>query len=314
VPDLSTTKKSGGSLNTDQTTQLHGLLAALGAFCLWGVIPVYFKLLGDVSPIEIIAHRIVWSLVLVVAIVLATGRVPHVLNVFRQKKLVLIFCATTLLIAANWITFVWAITNDRILESSLGYYINPLVSVFLGFVFLGERLNRLQIIAVGLAVLAVILLTINTGGLPWVSLVLAFSFGLYGLFRKLAQVESVVGLTVETSFLFPISFGYIVYLIWAGEISNGDSTSQFYDFKMLLLLIGTGLVTAIPLILFAIGAQRLKLGTVGLLQYIAPSIQVFLAIYIYNEPISESQLAAFGLIWIGLFIYSWDGFRNRNKG
>ena len=313
MSDPSTPKNNGGSLNTDQKNQLHGLLAALGAFCLWGVIPVYFKLLGDVSPLEIIAHRIVWSLALVVAIILATGRVSHVLNVFRHRKTLLIFCATTLLIALNWTTFVWAITNDRILESSLGYYINPLVNVLLGFVFLGERLNRLQKIAVGLAVFAVILLTINTGGLPWVSLVLAFSFGLYGLLRKVAQVESVVGLTVETSLLFPISLGYIVYLIWAGEISSAGSSGQFYDFRMLLLLIGTGVVTAIPLILFAVGAQRLKLGTLGILQYIAPTIQAFLAIYIYDEPFSESQMLAFGLIWLGLIIYSWDGFRNRNR-
>ncbi|MBL4741256.1 MAG: EamA family transporter RarD [Sneathiella sp.] len=314
MSDPSTTKNNGGSLNADKTTQLHGLLASLGAFCLWGVIPVYFKLLGDVPPLEIIAHRIVWSLVLVVAIVLAMGRVRHVLKVFKQRKTVLIFCATTILIAVNWTTFIWAISNDHILQASLGYYINPLVNVLLGFVFLGERLNKMQSFAVGLATLAVILLTINTGGLPWVSLVLAFSFGLYGLLRKMAQVESVVGLTVETSFLFPLSLGYIAFLMATGNISNGGSSGQFYDFRMLLLLMGTGLVTAIPLILFAIGAQRLKLGTLGLLQYIAPTIHVFLAVYIYNEPLSDSQLVAFGLIWVGLFIYSWDGFRNRNKG
>ncbi|MEH6402320.1 MAG: EamA family transporter RarD [Sneathiella sp.] len=314
MSDPSTSKKSGGSLNTDRSAQLHGLLAAFGAFCLWGVIPVYFKQLGDVPPIEIIAHRIIWSLAFVVAIVLVTKRVPHVLNVFKNRKTMLVFCASTVLIAINWTTFIWAITNDRILEASLGYYINPLVNVLLGFVFLGERLNRMQTVAVGLATFAVILLTINTGGLPWVSLVLAFSFGLYGLLRKMVRVESVVGLTVETSLLFPLSLGYIVYLVITGDISNGSSPGQFYDFNKLLLLMGTGLVTAIPLILFAMGAQRLKLGTVGLLQYIAPTIQVVLAVYIYNEPVSQSQLIAFGLIWIGLFIYSWDGFRNRNKG
>lgn len=310
---MSASSEKKTPLTPDPKEQLHGLLAALGAFCLWGVIPLYFKLLGEIPPLEVIAHRIVWSLILVVGIVLATKRIPHVLSIFGNRKAVLLFCATTILIAINWVTFVWAVTNDRVLETSLGYYINPLVNVLLGFVFLGERLNKMQSIAVGLATLAVIVLTVNTGGLPWVSLVLAFSFGSYGLLRKMAQVESVVGLTVETSLLFPVSLGYILYLYFTNDISGATSPGQFYDSKILLLLMGTGVVTAIPLILFAMGAQRLKLGTVGLLQYVAPTIQVFLAIYIFKEPFSESQLVAFGFIWVGLAIYSWDGFRNRNK-
>lgn len=299
---------------TPQKNQLHGMLAALGAFFLWGIIPLYFKELGDVPALEIIAHRIVWSLVLVVIIVLATRRISRVKDAFTNRKTLRTFCLTTLLIGLNWFTFIWAISNGRVLEASLGYYINPLVSVLLGVLFLGERLNKWQILAVGLAAIAVLILTIQAGSLPWVSLVLAFSFAFYGLLRKTVQAESVVGLAVETSLLFPLSLAYLVYLFMTGEVHGSTAPGQMYDGTLLLLLIGTGVVTAVPLILFSVGAQRLKLSTVGLLQYIAPTMQVFLAVYVFLEPFSQVQLIAFGFIWVGLFIYSWDGFRNRVRG
>ncbi len=288
-------------------------MAAFGAFFLWGIIPLYFKELGSISAVEIIAHRIVWSLVFVVIIVIATKRIFHVKEVFTNKNTLLIFTATTTLIAINWLTFVWAITNGRVLDASLGYYINPLVNVLLGVLFLGERLNKWQGLAVAFAAGAVFILTFQAGSLPWISLVLAFSFGFYGLLRKKAPTESVVGLTVETSLLFPLSLGYLIYIIFFGSVQGENNGGQFYDSTTLILLMGTGIVTAVPLILFSVGAQRLKLSTVGLLQYIAPTMQVVLAAYVFMEPFSETQLIAFGLIWVGLIIYSWDGFRNRKR-
>nr|WP_240953378.1 EamA family transporter RarD [Sneathiella chinensis] len=288
------------------------MLAGLGAFTCWGVFPLYFRELGAFSALEIIAHRIVWSLLLVLLIILVTGRFAKVRAAFSNRSVLAIFSASTVLIAINWLTFVWAITNGYVLETSLGYYINPLVNVLLGVLFLGERLNRWQGLAVALALVAVLQMTIQAGSFPWISLMLGFSFGFYGLLRKKAPAESVVGLTVETALLAPISALYLVYLFAAGDLQNGTiAAGGFYEAGDLLLLMGTGLITAIPLILFAVGAQRLRLSTVGLLQYIAPTMQFFLAIYVFDQPFDPATLIAFGLIWTGLVIYSWDGLRRR---
>lgn len=294
--------------------QLQGLLAAFGAFFLWGIFPLYFKLMGHIPPVELMAHRIIWSLVFVLILLAVTRRFSALREVMRNKRLLLIFTGSALLIGINWLTFVWSVSEDRVLEAGLGYFINPLVSVVLGMIFFGERLNKWQGLAVGLAVLAVVSLTIQVGSLPWVSLILAFSFGFYGLLRKLANAESAVGLTIETAILFPISVIYIVYLMQTGTTLGGAGGENYYDMTSLLLLLGTGLVTAIPLILFSIGATRLKLSTVGLLQYIAPSMHVVLAVFVFEEPFQRAQFIGFGLIWIGLLIYSWDGFRNRKRG
>ncbi|MCG8491314.1 MAG: EamA family transporter RarD [Sneathiellales bacterium] len=295
----------------NRTTQ--GFLAALGAFGLWGVFPLYFKLFDGVPSLELMAHRIVWSLVFVGLLLVVTKRFGHLKDVFLDKKILLVFLATTVLIGANWLTFIWAISVERVLEASLGYYINPLVSVVLGMLFLKERLNKWQYSAVGLATIAVIWLTVMAGVLPWVSLVLAFSFGFYGLLRKMVPVESAVGLMVETLLLTPVSIGFILYLMINGMTLGAEGGSHGYDAYFTILLIGTGIVTAVPLILFSVAAQRLKLSTVGLMQYIAPTMHILLAVFVFKEPLTNAQIGAFILIWVGLLVYSIDGFRNRGK-
>ncbi len=308
---MSNSGQSSGAVNatpSEENRQLHGLAGALGAFTLWGVFPLYFKMVDYVPVLEIMANRIIWSLVLVLLILAFTGRLKTLAKTALNKRSLVWFTATTLLIGVNWVTFVWAVTSDMVLEASLGYYINPLVNVMLGMLFLGERLNKAQSLAIGLAVVAVLLLTVRLGVVPWVSLVLAFSFGFYGLLRKKIPTESTVGLAMETGILTPICLIYVGYLAYTG---TGGAGGGFYDTQTNLLLAGLGFVTAIPLILFSFGAQRLRLSTVGLLQYIAPTIQVFLAIYVFGETFTQDRFIAFALIWVGLIIYTWDGIKNR---
>ncbi len=288
-----------------------GLLAALGAFTLWGIFPLYFKALGHVPVFEILANRILWSLVLVFALVAITGRFSHLKAAISDPKTMLIFLGSTALIGMNWTVFVWAIAHDRVLEAGLGYYINPLVSVVLGMIFFAERMNRWQTLAIILAVCAVVLMTVVLGELPWVSLALAFSFGFYGLLRKKVQAESTVGLMIETGILVPFSIAYLVFLSSTGGLQGGQIGDSFYDLNTVLLLAGTGLVTGVPLILFSYGAQRLRLATVGIMQYVAPTIQVVLAVFVFDEHFSQIQFIAFSLIWLGLIIYTIDGIRNR---
>ena len=305
-------KSSANLFSPDET---RGLLSALGAFIVWGWSPMYFKWLSHVSPIEIIAHRIVWSSFLVLLLVVMTRKLSQFLDIYRDPRKLLVFVATTILIAGNWLTFVWAITNDRILEGSLGYYINPLVNILLGMIFLGERLNKWQMVSILLAIAAVGILTVQMGYLPWVSLVLAFSFGFYALLRKKAAVDSSVGLVVETTLLFPVALAFLFYLPLppAAQPVGAAGRGFNYDMESFALLIGTGIVTAVPLILFATAARYLKFTTIGILQYLAPTIQAFIAIFIYNEPFDEGRLMAFALIWLGLIIYSIDGYRGRRR-
>ncbi|USG61145.1 EamA family transporter RarD [Sneathiella marina] len=294
----------------------RGLLSALGAFLIWGVAPVYFKWLSHVSPLEIISHRIVWSLIFVLFVVVATKNLTHFIAIFKDKQKLVIFCATTILIGLNWLTFIWAIANDRILEGSLGYYINPLVNILLGMLFLGERLNKWQTVSVSLAAVAVAIMTWQIGVLPWVSLILAISFGFYALLHKKVQVAAPVGLAVETTILFPFALGFVLYLTFtstAGSSAEIENTGFSREAASLLLLIGTGVVTAMPLMLFSNAARYLKLTTIGVMQYLAPTMHMVIAIYIYNEPFDSSRLVAFGLIWIGLVIFSVDGYRNRKR-
>lgn len=294
----------------------RGLLSALGAFIIWGVAPVYFKWLSHVSPLEIISHRVVWSLIFVLFVVVATKNFAHFIAIFKDKRKLITFCATTILIGLNWLTFIWAIANDRILEGSLGYYINPLVNILLGMLFLGERLNKWQSVSVALAAVAVAIMTWQIGVLPWVSLILAISFGFYALLHKKVQVPAPVGLAVETTILFPFALGFVLYLTFApaaGSPAAAESAGFSREAASLLLLIGTGIVTAMPLMLFSNAARHLKLTTIGVLQYLAPTMHMVIAIYIYNEPFDSSRLIAFGLIWVGLVIFTIDGYRNRKR-
>ncbi|PHQ69306.1 MAG: protein RarD, partial [Sneathiella sp.] len=245
--------------------EMRGILAALGAFVLWGLAPIYFKWLSHISPLEVISHRIVWSVIFVLTLVVLTRKTAQFVAIFRDRRRLVVFMATTVIIGGNWLTFIWAIANDRILEASLGYYINPLVNIMLGMIFLKERLNKWQTVSVLLAVVAVAMLTIQAGYLPWVSLILAFSFGFYALLRKQTQVDSAVGLAVETSLLFPLALGFLLYASFTpveAPPAAGVMTVGFdHELTSLLLLIATGVVTAMPLMLYATATRYLKLTT-----------------------------------------------------
>lgn len=308
-------RANGATFSFFSPDETRGLLSAFGAFVVWGWSPVYFKWLSHVSPIEIISHRIIWSSVFVLLLIVSTRKIGQLLEIYRDPRRLYIFVLTTLLIGGNWLTFVWAITNDRILEGSLGYYINPLVNILLGMIFLGERVNKWQTVSILCAVAAVTILTIQVGQLPWIALVLAFSFGFYALLRKKAGADSAVGLVVETTLLFPVALGFLLYLTFTAEPSaSTEAASGFlFDYESLLLLIGTGVVTATPLILFTTAAKHLKFTTIGILQYLSPTMHVIIAVYLYNEPFDQSRLFAFALIWLGLVIYSVDGYRGRRR-
>ena len=281
-----------------------GVAAAGSAFLIWGLSPIYWKSLAAVPAFEILMHRMIWSFVFLAPLVLAKGRFQDFVAALAARRTRLILMATTVIVGANWFLFIWAINSGHILQTSLGYYITPLVNVLLGVVFLKERLRRLQLAAVGLAAIGVTYLTLSYGRFPWVSLALAFSFGFYGLIRKVAPVGPLVGLTVETLLLSIPATAYLVYLDHAGRGAFIDA-----GIAITFLLMGAALVTGLPLLLFTTGAKLLRLSTVGFLQYIAPSCTFLLAVFVYREPIVPAQLITFGMIWTALAIYSYDSVR-----
>jgi chloramphenicol-sensitive protein RarD len=282
-----------------RTGLLHGALA----YGLWGIVAVYWKLLTTVDAIELIAHRALWGLIAFVAIVVIAGQWQAFVATLRQPRLVGVMLVSGTLLAVNWGVFVAATTHGHLLDASLGYFINPLVSIALGTLVLRERLRRLQWIAIGFAAAGVGVLTWRAGHVPWISLVLAGTFGLYGLVRKTARVDALVGSAIETVLMAPIAAIYLA-TIAGGAMRTASATTD-------LLLVGTGVITAIPLVLFTSAARRLPLSTVGFLQYLAPTGQFLLAVLAYGEPLAADRLAAFGLIWIGLAVFSADLARAR---
>jgi chloramphenicol-sensitive protein RarD len=280
----------------------NGLLFGLASYVAWGFGPVYFKAVAMVAPLEILAHRIVWSALLLAVLLLGRRQTAALRRALSQRRTVLVLAVTTLLVAVNWLTFIWAIVNDQVLQASLGYYINPLLNVFLGWLFLGERQSRAQAAAIALAVAGVAFFALRAGTVPWPALVLAVTFGLYGLLRKTAPVDALVGLTVETWLLFPLAIGY---LIWLGPLRAFAAGSLPTD----LLLVMAGPVTALPLLWFTIAARRLRFSTVGFLQYLAPTMQFGLAVAVYGEPFSLEHGVAFGCIWAAVAVYLFDAWR-----
>lgn len=287
---------------------LSGVLYAAGAFVIWGLSPAYWKALQAVPAIEIVAHRVVWSFVFLVGLTVFQRRMPEVVAAARSGRTLLILSVTTLLVSANWLLYIWAVNAGYLLQASLGYYINPLVNVLLGVLFLRERLRRPQAIAVFLALAAVLLRTVSFGQFPWIALTLGFSFGVYGLIRKVASVGSLAGLTVETMLLTPGAVAALIHFEHSGAagLLHGGTAQD-------LLLLGTGVITAVPLLFFNLGARRINLSTVGLLQYIAPTFMFLLAVLVYGEPFSITQLLTFALIWSALAIYSVDSVRSYSK-
>jgi chloramphenicol-sensitive protein RarD len=281
-----------------------GVVYSSSAFLIWGISPIYWKAMQAVPAFEIILHRIVWSFILLVPLIIVMRRWQEFVDALKNTRALLILLLTALIVGGNWLLYIWAVNSGYMLQASLGYYINPLVNVVLGMVFLNERLRPLQMVAVGLAAVGVIYLTIYYGEFPWIALTLAVTFGFYGLIRKVAQVGSLVGLTVETLLLSIPALIYLFYL----DI-HGQGTIFRVSLKLDLMLMGCAPLTAIPLLCFTLGARRLYLSTLGLLQYIAPSCIFILAVFLYREPFSSAQVFTFILIWTALAIYSTDSMR-----
>lgn len=281
----------------------NGVLAALTAFTIWGLAPLYFKAVGSVPPVQIVAHRVLWS-ALFLAVVLAlwpgVGGFRSIARLRSQPQLLRLLALTALLTGSNWLVFVWAIAAGRLVEASLGYFINPLVSVLLGRIFLGERLRALQKLAVALAAAGVLWRIVQVGSLPWIALFLALTFGFYGLLRKRAPIDAASGLFVETLITAPLALVYLGWLAAQGSLAFGHGAPTDW------LLPAAGVLTAVPLMLFAVGAQRLPLATVGFLQYIAPTLNFALAVLVFREPFDAGQLLGFALIWAALALYSLD--------
>jgi chloramphenicol-sensitive protein RarD len=282
-----------------------GVLYGLAAYVWWGLVVGYFKLIGHVPALEVLAHRIVWS-VLVMAILMSwRQRWPQVLQAFRSRRVLLTLVASTLLVAGNWFVFIWAVTHEHVVQASLGYFINPLVNVLLGFFFLRERLRPMQRASVALAAVGVTLMAWRLSALPSVALYLAVSFALYGLLRKTVAVEAMAGLCVETILLAPIALGYLYWLSGEGNLVFGRAPGTD------LLLVCAGLITALPLLWFAHAARRLDLATIGFLQYISPSLQLAFGVLVYGETFDVGHARAFCFIWAGLALYSFDAVRRR---
>jgi chloramphenicol-sensitive protein RarD len=289
----------------DSTTK--GTVATFTAFFLWGIFPLYWKALHDVSPNQIVAHRVVWSLVFLVfllSIQRRWGEAKPVLSFANAR----IFLVTAFLLGTNWLLYLWAIQTEQIVEASLGYFINPLVNVVLGVAFLRERLFRWQKVSVVLALAGVLYLTLRYGKVPWIAFSLALTFGFYGLFRKTGRAESMIGLFSETAILTPLA---LIYLISLGMQGHGAFGS--FGLKTDMLLAGAGAVTAVPLLLFGYGARRIQYATVGLLQYITPTFILLVGVLIYKEPFTSAHAIAFGFVWSAILIYSISSLKLYRK-
>ena len=288
--------------------EFSGLLYSATAFLIWGISPIYWKALKSVPALEIILHRVVWSFLFLILLILIRNRWYEFWEILKTWKTLAIMTATSLLVSCNWLVYIWAVNNGFLLQASLGYYINPLVNVLLGFVFLKERLRPYQWVAVMLAGTGVLVLTIFYGQFPWIALTLAGSFGLYGLIRKVSPVGSLVGLTIETLLLTIPSVIWLIYLD-----SNGSGSFLHARIQITFLLMGASIVTALPLLLFNLGARRITLATLGFMQYIAPSCMFVMAVFIFNEPFIKTQFISFIMIWTALGIYSADSVVHYRK-
>ncbi|MAP96477.1 MAG: protein RarD [Ponticaulis sp.] len=282
-----------------------GFAAGLGAYLIWGFLPVFFKMFPGVAPEDILAHRILWSMPTGIGLILIAGRWSEFMRLFKSRD-ILWLVASAFLIALNWLTYIWAIGQDRIMETSLGYFMNPLANIAVAAIFLSEKLRRVQWVAVSIAVLAVGAETFALGHLPWVSLVLCFSFCFYGVIRRRVQTDSRIGFTVEVLVLLPI------VLLWFGVAMGEGRSTWGHDMVQNVLLVLAGPLTAIPLILFAIGAKRLRFSTIGIMQYIAPSLQ-FLCALAFGEQLTPQRMVTFALIWVALVIFSVDAYGNERR-
>jgi len=281
-----------------------GLFYGVCAYLIWGFFPVYFKAFGSIPSLQIVSHRIVWSVVFLMLLSFRPGRWDDIRRAMTDRRSLLILVTTAILIATNWLVFIIAVGHGQVLQSSLGYFITPFVSVLLGMIFLKEQLRRLQLVSLLLAAIGVVTLTVSYGSIPWAALMLAVTFGSYGLLRKVVTTDALAGLTVETIVLAPLACAFLFFAAWRGEgafLTGG--------IKIDLLLMSAGVATSVPLLLFAAAARRLRLATIGFLQYITPTMHFLLAVMVYGEPFTPAHLASFLCIWAGLACYSWDAWR-----
>jgi chloramphenicol-sensitive protein RarD len=296
-----------GSFHTIDPMRTGILSAALAFFC-WGLFPLYFHALHAIPPLQILAHRMLWSL-LFLLIVLTVRRQWAWLAIVRKPRVIASFVGSAFLLSANWLVYIWSVNNGHVIEASLGYFINPLVNIMFGFFLLKERLRPAQWGAIGVAALGVAWLTWQAGTVPWIALVLAASFGAYGLMRKTAALGALEGLSFETMVLFPIAAIYVGWLTWQGQNAfiNTDADSTR------LLLIAAGPLTAIPLLLFASGARKIPLSVLGLLQYLSPTLQFLLGVWVFHEAFTSARLVGFAVIWAALALYAAEGLMNANR-
>jgi chloramphenicol-sensitive protein RarD len=286
-----------------------GVLSGLGAYALWGLFPLYFPLLEPAGGLEIVAHRVLWSVVALAVLLTALRRWPAVRAALADRHTVLVLGGASILIAANWLIFVYGVNSGHVVETSLGYFINPLVSVLLGVVVFSERLRPLQWAAVAIATVAVLVLTVDYGRPPWIALSLAASFGLYGVMKKLVKVEAAPGLFVETM-LVAVPAAVTLAVLHA----HGSGTFTSHGSSHALLLASAGIATAVPLLLFAAAARRVPLTTVGLLQYLTPSMQLLIGVFLYGEPMPAGRLVGFAIVWLALAVFTVDSLRHARDG
>jgi chloramphenicol-sensitive protein RarD len=285
----------------------RGLIHGATAYVLWGLLPLYFHLINRVDSGEIVAQRVLWSVALLVLLVIALRRLGSLWKSIRTPRVLAMLTASALLIAANWLIYVWAVLHHQVLATSMAYFLNPLLNIAMGVALLGERLTRAQGVSVLLAGTGVAVMALGTGGGLWISLTLALSFAFYGLIRKFAPVEAFEGLSIETILLAPAAIGYLLWLSRHGGVSFGQ------DSEISALLVLAGPLTTVPLVLFAVAARELRMATLGLLQFIAPSLQFLLAITLFGEHLDAQRLISFALIWAGLAVYAVSSVRDRSE-
>ncbi len=286
----------------------RGLILGALAYTMWGAFPLYWTLLQPAGAVELLAHRILWSLVTMLLILVMWRRTGHLLALLRDRRRAAIITGAAVVITLNWGGYIWGVNNGRVLETSLGYFINPLVTVLMGVLILGERLRRLQWVAMGIAFVAVAVLTVNYGRPPWVALLLAFSFGTYGLAKKQAGAGAVESLTLETVVMAPVAAAYLAWLLSTGESSFGS-----HGVGHALLLTTTGVITAVPLMLFGAAAIRVSMVSLGLLQYLAPTIQFALGVLVFHEAMPASRWIGFGLVWLALVLFTIEAINHRRR-
>ena len=287
-----------------------GIIFALGAYLIWGFLPIYWKQVEHISSYELIAHRVLWAFVFMIVFILVTNRMhlfyKDLKFIFRNKKKVIALFAASTVITTNWLLYIVAVNNGHILDASLGYYINPLISILIGFVILGERFSKLQWVAIIIVFLGVTYLAVGLGSAPWISLSLALSFSIYGLIKKVINMDAVFALAVETFVLAPFALVYILFLEGSGGGNFGINADS-------LVMMGTGVITAVPLLLFSLGAQRIRLSLIGILQYFAPTIMLLLGVFMYDESFTDIHTVAYILIWSGLAIYTFSRIQEMRR-